>query len=68
MTGPEHYEMAEFWLERSKELARPFEERASFVDVSQVHATLALVAATAPRGSGEWQAVVSPTKDEEIVS
>ncbi len=46
MTGPEHFKAAEDWL---RETSQPLgsERRAQQLQVAQIHATLALAAATA---------------------
>lgn len=46
MNGPEHYVLAEDWLRETKE-ASTTEEADACLRHAQVHATLALVAATA---------------------
>ncbi len=53
-SGPKHYREAERLLDRAQETGV-----LEFIDRAQVHATLALVAATAlgGLGSGDWQDV-----------
>lgn len=48
MNGPQHYEKADDALELARECDIP-DERAFFLAEAQIHATLALVAITAPR-------------------
>jgi hypothetical protein len=77
MTGPEHYQEAEFLLKRASEEARkgtpPCAMRMTFKAAS-VHATLALAAATAegPAHSGSrqraWFAVLGVQLAEPPVS
>jgi hypothetical protein len=63
VTGPEHYKMAEYLIHRATVpvLQRQLEpqpgdhfEDGLMIAAAQVHATLALAAATAPGSSGHW--------------
>lgn len=56
MTGPEHYKEAETFLERAVEhyMSDNQEETTWYIAAAQVHATLALVAAEAPRDNRAW--------------
>ncbi|RBM12125.1 hypothetical protein DI005_33235 [Prauserella sp. PE36] len=72
MTGPEHYRRAEWLLEKAakEELGSEYERWA--LAAAQVHATLALAAATAlhaveSRGCGQiearqWAGITAPTE------
>lgn len=78
MTGPEHYQQAEQILARSSvDAARGSTFEAGFLAETQVHATLALAAATAIQPAGEdfvgdrfwpefeaWAAVCAVVKPE----
>lgn len=75
MNGPEHYREAEWLLEGAqgkaidliektkdlKMLSAMLTAQANLVSTAQVHATLALAAATAwpPQGAREWSEVIS---------
>lgn len=47
MTGPEHYQLAEFALEHAKDCEPGSEQMKFLLAIAQVRATLALAAATA---------------------
>jgi hypothetical protein len=65
VTGPEHYQAAEMLLKASDQ-DRPDTDPAELISAAQVHATLALAAATAmPVGDfDEWREVTKP--DAEV--
>ncbi|WP_410662789.1 hypothetical protein [Amycolatopsis sp. lyj-84] len=50
MTGPEHYREAEDLIARAEDGNRSFEYHQQLMNLAQVHATLALAAATAMAG------------------
>jgi hypothetical protein len=52
MTGPQHYQEAERILRQVAEYPRQLEEQLHLLDVAQVHAALAVAAATAVTSSG----------------
>jgi hypothetical protein len=55
MTGPEHYKEAERLIALAGEMVNgPHLQHAAWVAEAQVHATLALVAATARPAVQEW--------------
>jgi hypothetical protein len=63
MNGPEHYAAAEQWMQKATELMPDISppEYAIFLQRAQVHATLALAAATAkPDAEYEYDVVVLP--------
>ena len=64
MTGPEHYREAERLMKRADRIMDgfPSEEYAQTIAVAQVHATLALAAATALGREGEGR--TQPGKDK----
>ncbi|MFI9449205.1 hypothetical protein [Amycolatopsis sp. NPDC052450] len=50
MTGPEHYREAERLMAKAEDGNRSFEYHQQLMNLAQVHATLALAAATAMAG------------------
>ena len=54
MTGQEHYREAEEIVAASKKVSRGSPEDMSLMAEAQVHATLALAAATSVGTGGEW--------------
>lgn len=67
MTGPEHYAAAERLLEGAQEKEAP-EWFANLVAEAQVHATLALAAATASAGNlVRWDDNQGPTDWQEVI-
>jgi hypothetical protein len=53
-TGPEHYRAAQELLRAAQTTERGSATEAGYMAEAQVHATLALAAATALRASSEW--------------
>ena len=78
MTGPEHYAAAERLMAALSVDEAHHRENALLLASAQVHATLALAAATALRGDdehglapleyGPWHKVAGQSKDDEAAS
>ncbi len=62
MNGPEHYAEAERIMQLGQSRAESHEDEAVFAAWAQVHATLALAAATIDAGSGQLSADTATTR------
>jgi len=58
MTGPEHYRKAEELVSLADDVTTPASEESLLLAMAQVHATLALAAATALSGDADGMHIV----------